>query len=630
MNSERAAVRNRMRALRRALSAEESAFAAACIGRQLRARQLTGPVAVYLATAEEISLDAFIEDLLAQGVQVVAPRWNGTAYELARLTDWAAVRAGPMQVREPLPDAETLPPEAVATWLVPGLAFTPAGHRLGYGGGWYDRLLAGVTGHKIGIAHPFQLCEDFPAEAQDVAVDEVMTTLDTTALAIARLIARAGGRAYVVGGAVRDRLLHRTSKDLDLEVFGLSAAQLQEVLGTRFAFDACGLSFGVLKIKHHEIDIALPRRESKRGQGHKGFLIDSDPTLTLAEAAGRRDFTVNAIYYDPLTGQYEDPYGGIPDLHNRILRHVSPKFAEDPLRVLRGMQFVARFDLTPAPETLALCRKIEIEGLPPERLFEEWAKFLTKGVAMQAGMEFLRATGWVRYFPELNALINCRQDPAWHPEGDVWNHTCLCLEAFARHRTGEAAEDLIVGLAVLCHDFGKPATTRYDPVKKRIRSLGHDEAGVVPTLSFLRRLTHEERLLREVPPLVQCHMRPYAMWKGQVGDSAVRKLALKVGRIDRLLRVAQADDEGRGEEVRGGSSAGEDLKWLAAQAERLRVAAEAPKPILLGRHLIALGYTPSPQFGRWLKACFDAQLEGAFADVAGAITYFKQRFPRPR
>lgn len=439
---------------------------------------------------------------------------------------------------------------------------------------------------------------------------------------IATLVRDAGGRALIVGGAVRDRILGEEVKDVDIEVFGVSVDRLQAILRSRYPFDPCGVSFGVLKIRDYEIDVSLPRRESKRGAGHRAFEIESDPNLTIKEAAERRDFTINAMYFDPLTEQFEDPYGGLNDLRERVLRHVSPKFVEDPLRVLRGMQFIARFDLTPAPETIAISRTIDIEGLAAERLFEEWSKLLTKGHAISKGLEFLRATGWVRYFPELEALIGCEQDKKWHPEGDVWEHTKLCLDAFARHRTGEKAEDLLVGLAVVCHDFGKPATTRFDPKSGHIRSLGHDEAGVVPTLSFLRRLTNEERLLKEVPPLVQCHMQPFSLWRSKAGDAAIRRLALKVGRIDRLLRVAEADDEGRLPEIVLSATGGEDRRWLAAAAERLRIASQAPKPILQGRDLIRLGYKPSPQFGRWLKSAFEAQLEGAFFDLDGALQWF--------
>lgn len=440
---------------------------------------------------------------------------------------------------------------------------------------------------------------------------------------IARRVQAAGGRALMVGGSVRDLLLGEARvKDVDLEVFGVAPEALCRTLGAAYAFDACGASFGVLKVKHLDIDVALPRREAKRGTGHRGFDVFADPAMSVRDAAARRDFTVNALYYDPLAERLEDPYGGRADLGARILRHVSARFAEDPLRVLRGMQFTARFDLDPAPETVAVCRTMTIEDLPPERLFEEWRKLLTKGTAIGKGLAFLRATGWTRYFPELAALIGCAQDPHWHPEGDVWNHTCLCLDAFARRRMGDPEEDLVVGLAVLCHDFGKPATTAWDAARGRLRSLGHDEAGVAPTLSFLRRLTNEERLLREVPPLVQCHMRPFAMWKGRVGDAAVRRLAVKVGRIDRLLRVAQADEEGSAPRAAGGSSGGEDLRWLAAAAERLRVAASVPKPILMGRHLIQMGYKPSQSFKKMLDLCFDAQLDGKFGDLAGAQAYF--------
>ncbi len=448
--------------------------------------------------------------------------------------------------------------------------------------------------------------------------------LRAAVLDIAASVRSAGGRALMVGGSVRDLVSGvREVKDVDLEVFGLAPDALQKVIGAKYAFDPCGLSFGVLKIQHLDIDVSLPRRETKRGSGHKGFLIDSDPSLSVAEAATRRDFTVNAMYYDPLENRLEDPHGGLEDLRAKRLRHVSEKFAEDPLRVLRGVQFIARFDLDPAPETIETCRGMTMEGLPAERLFEEWSKLLLKGRKISKGLAFLRDTGWVRFFPELEKLIGCEQDPHWHPEGDVWNHTCMCLDAFARRRVGDAREDLIVGLAVLCHDFGKPATSAWDPVKKRIRSLGHDEAGVEPTLSFLRRLTNEERILREVPPLVQCHMRPFAMWSAKVGDSAVRRLAAQVVRIDRLIRVARADDEGRPPECSGGTSGGADLEWLAAAAERLRIADSVPKPLLMGRDLIALGYKPSPKFGEWLAASYEAQLDGLFSDHDGAVAHFK-------
>ena len=244
--------------------------------------------------------------------------------------------------------------------------------------------------------------------------------LDVHIEAVARLVAAAGARAWLVGGAVRDSILGRECKDADIEVFGLSPEDLRRTIGSRYSFDECGVSFGVLKLKGIPIDVSLPRRESKCAPGHKGFSVDSDPFLSIEEAASRRDFTINAIYRDPLDGSIEDPFGGEGDLKRRMLRHVSPKFSEDPLRVLRGMQFVARFNLSPAPETIALCRSIGMEDLPCERIMEEWSKLILKGARISSGLQFLRATQWTRYFPELDRLIGCRQDPQWHPEGDVW------------------------------------------------------------------------------------------------------------------------------------------------------------------------------------------------------------------
>ena len=442
---------------------------------------------------------------------------------------------------------------------------------------------------------------------------------------VAELVKRAGGRALLVGGCVRDELLGLEPKDFDIECFGISGQDLQATLGEKFELDLVGISFGVIKLKHLEIDVAMPRRETKLGLGHRAFGMEYDPTLTIEEASARRDFTVNAIYRDPLTDEILDPWNGRVDLEKRILRHVSPHFVEDPLRVLRGMQFVARFDLTPAQETIEVCRTMTPEGLAPERLFGEWEKLLVQGVKISKGLNFLKDVGWVKYYPELEKLIGCKQDPEWHPEGDVWNHTLCCLDAFAREREEgrgkrEEGEDLVVGLAVLCHDFGKPKCTAYDPVRKRIRSLGHDEEGVEPTLSFLRRLTNEERLLKEVPPLVRLHMRPFAMWRDKSSDGAIRRLAAKVVRIDRLIRVAAADDAGRPPFP----SEPEPLRWLAEQAERLRVADSAPKPIVQGRDLIALGMKPGVEFGRILKAAYEAQLDGRFSDIKGGIEYVKK------
>jgi tRNA nucleotidyltransferase (CCA-adding enzyme) len=436
---------------------------------------------------------------------------------------------------------------------------------------------------------------------------------------LAQRVRRAGGRALLVGGCVRDALLGQAAKDADLEVFGLAPDALEKLVGAVYPVITVGKSFGVLKIRGLELDISLPRRERRTGPLHTDFAVDADPAMSFRDAAARRDFTLNAISFDPLTRELIDPFGGVADLRAKILRHTTARFTEDPLRVLRAMQLGARFELAVAPETIALCATLTMEGISHERVFEEWRKLLVKGRKPSLGLEFLRACGWIRFFPELEKLIGCPQDPQWHPEGDVWVHTLHCLDAFAARRTGDEWEDLVVGLAVLCHDLGKPATTTHE-ADGHIRSLGHEAAGEAPAQAFLTRLTSHKELIESVLPLVTCHMRPRELMLNNAGDGAVRRLAKKVGRIDRLARVDEADRWGRPpltpDEPGGG-------QWLLERAAQLAVASDAPKPLILGRHLIAAGLSPGPKFKEILNACFEAQLDGKFADVAGGEIFLK-------
>ncbi|MBW2716541.1 MAG: HD domain-containing protein [Deltaproteobacteria bacterium] len=425
----------------------------------------------------------------------------------------------------------------------------------------------------------------------------------------------AGGSARLVGGCVRDAMLGLPASDLDVEIYGIEADQLIELLSSHFGVDLVGESFGVIRLRDLPIDVSLPRRESKRGLGHRGFEIDSDPQMHPREAASRRDFTINAIALDPESGRLFDPFGGVADLKNRVLRHTTEKFSEDPLRVLRGMQFAARFELQLAPETIELCREIEPEGLAPERIFGEWKKLILKGVRPSLGLAFLRDCGWIRHFPELQALIGCEQNPRWHPEGDVWIHTLHCMDVFASERIGIEREDLIVGLAVLCHDLGKPATTEREE-DGRITARKHEVVGVDLTRQFLGRLTSEEKLIEEIVPLVACHLAPIRLFGSDVGDAAIRRLARQVGRIDRLVRVSRADQRGRPPLVVDSFEAGE---WLLEHARELCVDAQPPKPLLMGRHLIELGLEPGPRFGQVLEECFSRQIEGEFDSLEAGL-----------
>ena len=451
----------------------------------------------------------------------------------------------------------------------------------------------------------------------DEELVEVLTRL-------CRAIAAAEGRGWLVGGVVRDGFLGLFTGDLDLEVFGLSAVDLRTTLEKEFELDLVGQSFGIIKLRGWPIDVGLPRREAKIGLGHKGFEVHSDSDMSLPEAAARRDFTINAIYHDPLTGQVEDPFGGLDDLAHGKLRHTSPAFGEDPLRVLRGMQLAARFGLDVVPKTVDLCRRIEPEGLTSERIFGEWAKLVTLGKEPSRGLAFLKECGWLQYFPELAALPGVPQDPAWHPEGDVWVHTLHCMDAFAAEKVGHPWEDLVVGLAVLCHDLGKSDTTTCEDGV--IRSLGHEQRGVEVAEEFLGRMTSHRKLLAEVKPLVAEHMRPSTLFKAQASDAAIQRLAARVGRIDRLVRVARADVLGRPPLASTEYPAGD---WLLEAARRLDIEKRPSEPLVLGRHLMTLGQHPGPAFGRILSKCYDAQLEGKFTTVEAGIRYAEQLLKNP-
>jgi tRNA nucleotidyltransferase (CCA-adding enzyme) len=436
---------------------------------------------------------------------------------------------------------------------------------------------------------------------------------------IARAVDLAGGRAHIVGGAVRDALLGLPSAEVDVEVFGIEPARLTKLVDRIAPVSLVGASFGVLKLHGPRIDVSIPRRERKVGQGHRGFQIDADPTLSPEAAAARRDFTINAIAWNPLTLELVDPYRGRDDLEQGILRHTSHQFAEDPLRVLRGMQFVARFSLTAASETVALCRTIDPEGLPPERMFDEWSKLIRLGVSISSGLAFLADTGWLRYFPELEALVGCQQDPEWHPEGDVWVHTGHVMDCFAAERLGDDWEDLVVGFASLCHDLGKPATTVWKD--GRWRSPGHEDAGLEPTRSFLARLTNQQRLVEEVVPLVADHLKPDQLYQAGASPSAVRRLARRVGRLDRLIRVASADRRGRPPAVVDDFPA---ARWLEETAIALDVRDKPPTPLVMGRHLIGMGLEPGPTFKPLLDACYEAQLDGRFDTVEEGLDLVRQ------
>lgn len=437
----------------------------------------------------------------------------------------------------------------------------------------------------------------------------------------------AGGRPIAVGGCVRDHLLGIAPKDVDIEVYGLAVAALKQALQSAATVNEVGKSFGILKVTTHgeTFDVSLPRTESKTGAGHRGFAVTPDPKLEFVAACQRRDFTINAMGLDLATGRLLDPCGGQEDLARGVLRHVSCAFAEDPLRVLRGAQFVARFDVRMHEDTVALCRSLqgELPTLSAERIGGELDKLLAAPEPSK-GLTTLRDCGALELFPELKALQDCPQDPKWHPEGDVWVHTLMVTDAAARlvrQHTLSPEESRLVMLGALCHDLGKPATTAREG--DRIRSKGHDVAGAKPTRQFLRRLAITGRRADAVVALVREHLRPMQLYleRDHVSDGAIRRLARRVP-IQRLCYVAEADFLGRTTpEAQSGSDP--SCAWLREQARRLDVELQPPDPLLQGRHLLKLGHKPGPELGKLLQKAYEAQLDGAFTTVEGALAWLR-------
>ena len=442
-------------------------------------------------------------------------------------------------------------------------------------------------------------------------------------LSVVNSVKDAGGRALVVGGWVRDHLMGRPSKDVDLEVYGLSAEQLRRVLAAFGPVNAVGESFTVYKVA--DIDIALPRRESKTGRGHKGFEVHGDPDLSPREAARRRDFTINAIGWDPLTGDYVDPFDGRGDIDRRVLRAVDPAtFPEDSLRVLRAIQFAARFEFQLDPETEALCRGIPLDDLPAERIWGEMEKLLLHARRPSIGFALaLRLEIIDRLFPEMRALVGCPQEPEWHPEGDVWVHTLMVIDE-ARTRIDDLAhpQQVAVMLGAVCHDLGKPPTTAF--VDGRIRSIDHEQAGVEPATALLDRLNVHTMdgfdVRKQVLGITAHHLKPgmFGMSKTPVSDGAFRRLAQKVD-LELLARVAKSDCMGRS----GGFDCSA-MDWFLERARQLGVQHAPPAPLVLGRHLLALGMKPGPRIGELLRAIYERQLDGTVTTTEQGIAFARE------
>ena len=439
-------------------------------------------------------------------------------------------------------------------------------------------------------------------------------------------IADAGGHPYLVGGCVRDALIEpgRIPKDVDIEVFGLDIDALSIALKSVGNVDEVGVDFSVLKmcVDGEDFDISLPRKDVKTAEGHRGFSVEADPNSSLPDATARRDFTINALMYDPATGNVIDCWGGLNDLMVGILRHTTDAFAEDPLRVLRGVQFAARFGYTMHPDTIALARELadDYDHLPTERVWEEWHKIASKGRHIGSALETLRQTGWEKHYPQISVLHDVEQDPTWHPEGNVHVHSGMAADKAAELAdiAGLDPEDrTVIVLAAMVHDFGKATHTQHAVDKlgnPKITSHGHDHAGVEPADEFLISIGASKVIRDRVKPLVREHMCSSTV--KTVTRPAVRRLArrLSPATLNEWAMVTAADKGGRG----SGSVDAKTDQWLEMYEEE----STRMSPLLTGQHLIDSGMTPGPAFKPVLAAALEAQDEGVFDDETGALAWF--------
>ena len=425
-----------------------------------------------------------------------------------------------------------------------------------------------------------------------------------------------GAKPILVGGCVRDSLLQIPCKDYDVEIFEINCLETIEKSLKKFGnVKLVGKSFGVLtlKIDEYDFDFALARTEKKIGLGHNDFEVSTNAFLSYEEAALRRDFTINSIGYDFINDEFLDPFNGIKDLENKKLKHINDDtFIEDALRVYRVIQFASRFEFDVDEKTKKLCEKMvlndDLKHLAIERIYEEFKKLFLKSQKPSIGFKLLKDLGALRYFPELQALVNCKQDKEYHPEGDVWVHTLMTLDEMAKIIREKEIKDeyriLYLFYAELCHDLGKPFCT--EEITGRITSHKHESLGIEPTKTFLARLTNEKKFVDLILPLVKNHLAPFQLYLADSSLKAVKRLSLKVN-IEDLCLVCLADCLGR--DIKDKEKCPKATSWLLEQAKELNIEKSALKPFVLGRDLIALGMKPSKQFKEVLDFALDLQIE---------------------
>lgn len=388
-------------------------------------------------------------------------------------------------------------------------------------------------------------------------------------------------QTIIVGGFVRDFFLGTPSKDIDIELYGVeSLSKVEKFLEEFGSVNIVGSSFGVCKLKHNdlEIDFSLPRTERKLSAGHKGFSVTTHSNISFKAAALRRDFTINAIGYNTLTKEFLDPYNGIKDVQNSLLRFVKEStFIEDPLRILRAVQFSARFHLTLDTKLFVVCKKMIEQGalyeLSQERVFEELLKLFFKASTPSLGFKLLQRLNAQKYFSEFQNL-SYRE----------FHKSMRAVDRVKKYQIQNNNRNTIIMLSALCY---------YLPEQE--------------TVSFLSKITKQKEILRDVIELKKHTIH------GSVNNYQLYRLALYV-KLDELLRLQSALFPKQ-----------KNLYLqIREQAKKLGVLEKSLKPIIQGRDLIAQGLQPSLKFRDILEMAYENQMREVFTTHKEAMLWLQE------
>ena len=440
---------------------------------------------------------------------------------------------------------------------------------------------------------------------------EMAETSEDLARRVVAILKRHAHQGYLVGGCVRDMLLHRVPEDFDVATDAVPARVLELFPRGQLV----GAHFGVVLIVEGpaQVEVATFRRDHAYLDGRRPERVEFE--TAPRQDVLRRDFTINALLMDAESGEILDFVGGRADLERGLLRAIGDpdaRFGEDHLRMLRAVRFAARFGFEIEPATFEAIEKLHalIVRVSSERVRDELIRILTEGGA-RTGFQLLDRSGLLQaILPEVAAMKGVEQPPQFHPEGDVWIHTLLMLEAM---RTPTAS----LALGVLLHDVGKPPTFR---VEDRIRFDGHAETGAQMAVEILTRLRASGELTARVEALVANHLRFKDVER--MRESTLKRF-LRMEHFDEHLELHRLDCVASHRRL-------EHYQFVRAKLEEYSAEILKPPPLITGRDLIEAGYQPGPSFAAMLQAVEDAQLEGRIGTRAEALAWVASLFKRPK